>query len=279
MVLELKVHGQKLYRLQHRKHCHQYPTPAPETSHRRKRAVLRAGALTPKQQMVMAPTEYHLFKDIICNNPWPEDCEAFLQAAEKYATNITGISGPDIFTKSFLDTVFYKMSVNHGNSLTRIEVMMEQEFAVTTVNNPEIYQLLNKDQFLYPNVNQDPSPYFHVGALGAALEVILFKSAKPVGLAFMEEFCQPDDPEKCVHWHRKLRDQTARKGVSPGAIAFAATQRYWALEKMYLGTNIHFHEGHFHSLRVDLLDRLKEYYMDHWPSDEQDDDDNSFPAW
>ncbi|KAG9077150.1 hypothetical protein FRC06_009075, partial [Ceratobasidium sp. 370] len=222
--LELKAHARKLYRLQHHKHCHQYPTPAPKTSHRRKRAVLCAGALTPKQQMVMAPTEYHLFKDIICDNPWPEDHEVFLQAAEKYATNITGISGPDIFTESFLDTVFYKMSANRGNSLTQIEVMMEQEFTVTTVDKPEIYQLLNKDQFLYPNVNRDPSQYFHVGALGAALEVILFKSVKPVRLVFMEEFCQPDNPEKCVHWHQKLRDQTTRKGVSPGAIAFAATQ-------------------------------------------------------
>ncbi|KAG8737861.1 hypothetical protein FRC10_007593 [Ceratobasidium sp. 414] len=158
---------------------------------------------------------------------------------------------------------------------------VEQEFAVTIVDKPEIYQLLKNDQFLYPNVNRHPGQYFCVGALGAALEIILFKSAKTVGLAFMEEFCQPDDAEKCAHWHRKLCDQTARKGVSPGAIAFAATQltvlldqMYWALEKMYLGTNIHFDEGHFRGtwhryfralvklphlgqLRIDLLDRLK----------------------
>ncbi|KAG8737648.1 hypothetical protein FRC10_007971 [Ceratobasidium sp. 414] len=188
-------------------------------------------ALTPEQQTVMSPTEYHLFKDIICDNPWPEDREAFLQAAENYATNTTGISGADVFTESFLDKVFYKMSVNHGNSLTRIEVMMEQEFAVTTVDKPEIYQLLSKDQFLYPNVNQDPSRYFCVGALGAALEIILFKPVKT----------------KCARWHQELSDRTARKGVPPGAIAFAATQltlllgqMYWALEKMQqgLGSNI-----------------------------------------
>ncbi|KAG9078576.1 hypothetical protein FS749_009388 [Ceratobasidium sp. UAMH 11750] len=295
-ILEVKANARRLYKLHHRKHRRRHPTPAPETSRRRKRAVLRAGTLTAEQQMVMAPMEYHVFKDIVCKNPWPEDREEFLEAAEKYATNVTGISGPDVFTESFLDTVFYKMSANRGNSLTRIEVMMEQEFAVTTVDKPEIYQLLNKDQFLYPNVNRDPSQYFCIGALGAALEIILFKSPKTLGVAFIEEFCQLDDTEECARWHSKLRDRTARKGVSPGAIAFAATQMYWALEKMYLGTNIHFDEGHFRvvwdryfraliklphlgQLRVDLLDRLKEYYMDHWPSDERDDDDNSFPAW
>ncbi|KAG8728155.1 hypothetical protein FRC10_005254, partial [Ceratobasidium sp. 414] len=125
-VLELKTNARRLYKLHHRKHRRRHHAPAPETSRRRKRGVLRAGALTPEQQMVMGPTEYHLFKDIICENPWPEDREVFLQAAENYATNITGISGADVFTESFLDTIFYKMSANRGNSLTRIEVMVEQ---------------------------------------------------------------------------------------------------------------------------------------------------------
>jgi hypothetical protein len=39
----------------------------------------------------------------------------------------------------------------------------------------------------------------------------------------MEELCQPDDALKCSRWHRKLQDKTAHEGVSPGAIAFAAT--------------------------------------------------------
>ncbi|KAG8732209.1 hypothetical protein FRC10_001158 [Ceratobasidium sp. 414] len=298
-VPELKMNARRLYKLHHHKHHRRHHAPAPETSRCCKRGMLCAGALTPEQQMVMGPTEYHLFKDIICENPWPEDQEVFLQAAENYVTNITGISGADVFTESFLDTIFDKMSANRGNLLTRIEVMVEQEFTVTIVNKPEIYQLLKNDQFLYPNVNR----YFCVGALGAALEIILFKSVKTVRLAFMEEFCQPDDAEKCAHRHWKLCDQTARKGVSPGAIAFATTQltmlldqMYWALEKMYLGTNIHFNKGHFHGtwhqyfrtlvklphlgqLRIDLLDQLKEHYMDHWPAEEQDDDEDSFPAW
>ncbi|KAG8732071.1 hypothetical protein FRC10_001257, partial [Ceratobasidium sp. 414] len=275
-------------------HRGRYSNPAPETLHRN-HSVLRSGALTPDQQSVASPMEYSVLKDIICDNPWPEDRDAFLRAAQEYATNVTGISGADVYTHRFLDTIFYRTSGNRGNSLSKIEVMMEQEFTITTVDKPELYQLMNKDQFLYPTADWDPSQYFCVGALGAALEIILFKSAKTVGLVFMEEFCQPDDAEKCAHWHRKLRDRTAHKGVSPGAIAFAATQMYWALEKLYLGTNIHFEEGHFRGiweryvraliklphlgqLRIDLLDRLKEYYMDHWPSDERDEDDNSFLA-
>ncbi|KAG8731262.1 hypothetical protein FRC10_001915 [Ceratobasidium sp. 414] len=294
-ILEHKARIRRLYKLNHRKHRSRHSAPTPESS-RRSRAVLRSNALTPDQQLVMSPMEYHVLKDIVCINPWPEDREAFLLAAEKYSADLTGISGPDIFTQRFLDTVYYKTSGNRGNSLTRVEVMMEQEFAVTIVDKPELYQLMSNDQFLYPTFDRDPTQYFCVGALGAALEIIFFKSSKTLGLAFMEHLCQPDDAEECVQWHRKLRDRTARKGVPPGAIAFAATQMYWALEKMYLGTNIHFDEQRFRGvwdrylraliklphlgqLRIDLLDRLKDYYMDHWPSEEQDDDDDSFPAW
>ncbi|QRW01087.1 hypothetical protein RhiLY_00084 [Ceratobasidium sp. AG-Ba] len=112
----------------------------------------------------------------------------------------------------------------------------------------------------------------------------------------MEELCKPDDPVKCAHWHKKLCDPTATHGVSPAAIAFAAAQIYWALEKMYLGTNLHFDEQHFRviweqyfrailklqhlkALRLALLDQLKLYYMDHWPAEERDEEDESFMAW
>lgn len=118
---------------------------------------------------------------------------------------------------------------------------MEQEYAVSIVDKPKLRQLLSKDQFLYPTANRvsispekllcidktiikDPNQFFRVGALGTALEIILFKSAKTLGLAFMEEFCAPDDDDKCAHWHHKLHDRTARRGIAPGAIAFAATQ-------------------------------------------------------
>ncbi|KAG8738805.1 hypothetical protein FRC10_006457 [Ceratobasidium sp. 414] len=294
-VLELRTNSRKLFNLSRRRHRGRYSEVAPETS-RCNCSVLCSGALTPDQQSVASLMEFSLLKDVVCDNPWPEDRDAYLQAAQQYATNMTGISSADVYTHRFLHTIFYRTSGNRGNSLSRIEVMMEQEFSVTMANKTELYQLMNKDLFLYPTADHDPSQHFHVGALGVALEIIFFKSAKTLGLAFMEELCQLDDAEKCAHWHRKLRDQTAHKGVSPGAIAFAATQMYWALEKMYLGTNIHFDEGHFRGrwdsyfhaliklphlgqLRVDLLDRLKEYYMDHWPSDEQDDDNNSFPVW
>ncbi|KAG8732991.1 hypothetical protein FRC10_000494 [Ceratobasidium sp. 414] len=254
-LLEVKTHVRKLYKLNRHKHHGRFSTPGPESS-RRSRAVLRTSALTPDQRTVISPMEYHVLKDI----------------------------------------VFYKTSGNRGNSLARIEIMMEQEFVVTTVDKPELHQLMSNDQFLYPTVNRDPSQYFCVGALGAALEIVFFKSAKIIGLAFMEDLCKPDDAEKCAHWHRKLRDRTAHRGVPPGAIAFAATQMYWALEKMYLGTNIHFDEQRFRAvwdryfraliklphlgqLRVDLLARLKEYYINRWPAEEWDDDDDSFPAW
>jgi hypothetical protein len=39
----------------------------------------------------------------------------------------------------------------------------------------------------------------------------------------MEELCQPDHMLGRTQWHRKLQDQTATKGMPPGAIALAAT--------------------------------------------------------
>lgn len=79
---------------------------------------------------------------------------------------------------------------------------------------------------------QEPAKFFCVDALGLALETILFKSGKNIGLAFMENLCLPDDAEKCSDWHRKLCDQTARTGLSPGLIAYAVTQvrRHYTLE-------------------------------------------------
>ncbi|KAG9077828.1 hypothetical protein FRC06_008684 [Ceratobasidium sp. 370] len=184
---------------------------------------------------------------------------------------------------------------------------MEEKFKIQPGNKQIIYQLMDKDLYLYPSVERasnrsdcpnymKPGEYFCVEALGAALEIILFRSSKQVGLVFMEDMCKPDDAERCAHWHRKLRDQTARKGVPPGLLTFAATQMYWALERLYMGTKLNFDEQHYRAvwdryfraliklphlgrLRVDMLDRLKEYYMVHWPAGELDEDDDSLPAW
>jgi hypothetical protein len=83
---------------------------------------------------------------------------------------------------------------------------------------------------------QKPSEFFCVEALGSALEIILFKSSKSIGLAFMEELCQADDTERCADWHRKLRDRKARKGVPPGLLAFAAAQVRQTITLMLMRT-------------------------------------------
>ncbi|KAG9080275.1 hypothetical protein FRC06_006842, partial [Ceratobasidium sp. 370] len=221
-ILELWANARQHYKLNQRRSRGRHSTPATELA--RSRAVLRAGALSSDQQMAIGPMEYHVLKDLICTNPWPEDRDLLLLAAQDYSTDMTGVSGPEVFTPRYWDTVYYRMSANRGNSLARIEVMMEQEYAVNVVDKPEVHQLMTKDQFLYPDFSRDPNQFFCVGALGSALEIILFKSAKPVGLTFMEELCAPDDPKKCAEWHRRLRDRTAHRGVPPGTIAFAATQ-------------------------------------------------------
>lgn len=261
------------------------------------RTGMRAATMNANQKVMMHLMEHHVLWDMIITHPWPEDRDRLLQDAQDYAKDISGISGSGVATEDFLDTVFNKLPSLRSNPLAKIEFMMEKEFAVTSADKSTVLKLMSNDLFLYPNSNREASQYFCVGALGCTLEVILFKSSKNIGLAFMENLCQPDNVVKCAHWHRKRRDLTADEGVPPAAIALAATMMYWALEKMYLGVSgLHFNEQHYLAvweryfravialphlgrLRKELLDRLKEYYICQWPAPERDDDDTSPPAW
>ncbi|KAG9082133.1 hypothetical protein FRC06_005203 [Ceratobasidium sp. 370] len=246
----------------------------------------------------MPAMQYHVLGNIACTNPWPdpERRTAYLSDAQTYATMLTGVSGDDVFTPKFLNTVLYRASTDRANSLEQIQFMIKHEFGVTSADKDSLYRLMSKDLFLYPSIDQNPSEYFCTHALGSALEIILFQCSKNLGLVFMEDLCKPDDADKCAHWHRKLRDRGAREGVPPGLLAFAASQMYWALEKMYLGGKLQFDEQHYRKiwdryfrvliklphlswLRVDMLERLKDYYTTHWPAEEPDEDDESFPAW
>lgn len=329
--VEVQLNAQKVYRINRRRNRIRSVTA---TNSSRSRNTLTSGELSADQRAVVLQMEYHVLKDVLCISPWPEleERQQYLLDAQQYATGLTSVDGDEVYSQKFLDTVslrinsysrirshipflqvFYKMSANRGNSLAKIEYMMEEQFGVTASDKRMLYQLMDKDLFLYPTTHrvsdhshrilykyicidrlgtQEPSEYFCVSALGAALEVILFKSTKPIGLVFMEDLCKPDNP---AHWHRKLRDQTARKGIPPGLLAFAATQvrqpcvlrlrrlselntpltqMYWALEKLYMGSNVNFDEQHYRGvwdryfraliklphlgrLRIDMLDRMK----------------------
>ncbi|KAG9089942.1 hypothetical protein FRC06_001286 [Ceratobasidium sp. 370] len=228
--------------------------------------------------------------------PNPEEREAFLLEAWQYSAQLTEIDDNETYSQKFLDTVFARMAANRGSSLSKMVSVMEDNFQVSALNKWALFRLMDKDQFLFPSLDRHPTEYFCVGALGSALISILFKASKAIGVVFMEELCKPDNPEKCARWHAKLHDQTARKGVPPSLLAFAAAQMYWALEKLYMGSVVNFDEQHYRAiwdryfgallklphlgrLRVDMLDLIKEYYMTHWPADEPDEDEVSFPAW
>lgn len=101
--LEFRENARKHYKLARRRNRGRHSVPVPESSH--SRAVLRAGALTPDQRVVMGPMEYHIYKDVVCVNPWPEDREVFLLDAKNYSMELTGITEPDVFTPKFMDTV------------------------------------------------------------------------------------------------------------------------------------------------------------------------------
>ncbi|KAG9080622.1 hypothetical protein FRC06_006337, partial [Ceratobasidium sp. 370] len=294
-VLDLQVNAAKVYRPNHQRSCHRQPTT---TQPARRRNILSSGELTSDQRAVIMQMEFHVLKDIVTRTPWPTVIERdrYMRDAEMYAMSQTGVYGNQVFTLGLSDTVFSRMPGGRSGSLAKIQCMMEHEFDISSGNKKPIFQLMDKDQFLFPDGDRDPSMYFFVNAFGCALEIILFKCSKPIGLAFMEELCQPDDPERCANWHCKLRDRSACKGLPPGLLALAATQMYWALEKMYMNSTVHFDETHYRGvwecyfrvllklphlsrLRTDMLDRIKEYYMAHWPVQEPDSDNESFPAW
>ncbi|KAF8593169.1 hypothetical protein BDV93DRAFT_612324 [Ceratobasidium sp. AG-I] len=292
-ISELQLHVARVYSQIRQRSRNRQATATESTRSRSK--ILSSGELTDNQRDVISQMEFHVLKDVLWVNPWPERSvrQGYLLDAQQYASGLTGVIGSDVFSVELLSTVWYRMSNDRGNSLARIECMMENEFGIATSDKQMLFKLMDKDGFLFPTDKQEPSSYFCVGALGSALEIILFKSAKQIGVVFMEEFCRPDSP---ADWHKKLRDQTACEGISPGLLAFAATQMYWALEGLYMGTARKFEEQHYRGvwdryfraliklphlgrLRIDMLDRMKEYYVAHWPGEEPDEDEESFPAW
>ncbi|QRW10716.1 hypothetical protein RhiLY_09715 [Ceratobasidium sp. AG-Ba] len=253
----------------------------------------------------MGPMEYHVYKDLVCINPWPQDRDSFLEDAKDYSAQIMGINGPEVFTRRFMDTVYSRMPANRGETLAKIETMVQYELAVSPVEKPEIDMYLHKHNFLYPTVNRDENQKFRVHIIGSAVLIILFECGKQLGRVFMEEFNRPDDPRKCADWHSKVRDRTARgKGIPPGLIAYAATQIHWALLKLRKGGNVHFQEiqfravwaqylrevlklKHLGQLRMELLELVHKLsinrYVEYWPgaepSETDEEDDDSYSAW
>ncbi|KAG9121597.1 hypothetical protein FRC07_002391 [Ceratobasidium sp. 392] len=295
-ILNLRLNAHKLYKRSRKYRGRRF---APNEQPRR--VGLRAGALSPPQQALMPLMELHVLKDMYFTNPWPEDLDQLILDAQIYAEEHSGVSaGPEVVTDKFKDTVLAKLSGLRNNPLAKVEFIVRREFNVSPANKEGLRELLSQGLFLYPTHDREPTQYFCVGALSAVVEVMLFESAKSVALGFMETLCESDNVVKCASWHRKLRDRSAdaRKGVPPATIALAATMMHWAFANMlHSGPKaIPFDEGHFQAvweeyqrdlialphlgqLRKDMLDHLQQYYVDHWPAPERDEDDNSRLAW
>ncbi|KAG9100288.1 hypothetical protein FRC06_004317 [Ceratobasidium sp. 370] len=173
-VLELQTNAAGVYKLTRWRNRKQLPTT---TESARSWNILSSAALTPDQRTVMSRMEYHVTKDVMFDQPWPGSDlrKVYLSAAADYTTRHTGVGGDGVFTEKFLDMVFSKAPGNRSNPLAKIAFMVEHEFDIEAGGKWVIYGLMDKDQFLYPNVERNPSEYFCVGVLGSTLEIMLFK--------------------------------------------------------------------------------------------------------
>ncbi|KAG9118505.1 hypothetical protein FRC07_006949 [Ceratobasidium sp. 392] len=272
---------------------------AEQSSQNHGRGPLRSWEMTPDQHVAMGPMEYHVSRDLLFINPWPQDCNTVLEDAKDYTTKITGIDSGDVFTWRFMETVYSKMPANQGEVLAKIEAVVQQELAVSVADKPEIKMYLDKDNFLYPTFSRPEEHKFCVHLIGTVILTLLFECGKLLGYVFMEEVNWPDDARKCADWHSKTRDQMARgRGVSPGLIAYAATQIHWALLKLQKGGKLAFSEGQFREvwdryfyalmklkhlgeLCMDLLDLVRNYYVQRWLGEVRGDeeDEDLHPAW
>lgn len=103
-VQQLQLNKLKVFKLHRRRNRNRSITA---TDSARSRNILSSGQLSDDQRTVVSQTEFHVLKDILCVNPWPElDArEDYLLRAQQYATGLTGVSGDNVFSQRFLNTV------------------------------------------------------------------------------------------------------------------------------------------------------------------------------
>jgi hypothetical protein len=176
--VEIQLNAQQVYRINRRRNHIRSVTA---TNSSRSRNTLTSGELSADQRAVVLQMVYRVLKDVLCVSPWPEleERQQTLLDAQQYATGLTGVDGDEVYSQRFLDMVsciinsyswihshftfiqvFYKMSANRGNSLAKIECMMEDQFGVTASDKRMLYELMDKDLFLYPTTNR-VSTYSH----------------------------------------------------------------------------------------------------------------------
>ena len=103
-VQQLQLNALRVYKLHRRRNRNRSTTA---TKSARSRNTLSSGQLSDDQHAVVLQMEFHVLKDILCVNPWPEleAREEYLLSAEHYVTRLTGVSGDDVFSQKFFNTV------------------------------------------------------------------------------------------------------------------------------------------------------------------------------
>lgn len=101
---ELQLNALTVYKSNYRR---KRARTATATQSARSRNILSSGELTSDQRAVVSQMEYHVLKDIIFVHPWPgqEERERYLWEAQRYASALTGVTGDEVFSPKFSDTV------------------------------------------------------------------------------------------------------------------------------------------------------------------------------
>ncbi|KAG9088736.1 hypothetical protein FRC06_001899 [Ceratobasidium sp. 370] len=252
----------------------------------------RMCSLTEEEKKFLMLIEYFLLYQMVSAQAWLADPAGTLDKAMEYGQELVGKSREDIIvTAGFEELALSKLSNLRSDALRNVYHTVSRILDVVSGDKQKTNMLMSNDLFVYRDHKNARAEMFRASIIHEVLLDIFFRSGKKLGLVFILELCTPDGAEcASLALYGKLWDRTATRGLPVAAIAFAATMVYFVLDKMNRdvkklrfddqGYKQHWQRymrnlvalPHLGALRNELLDRIKQEHLRHWPADELDDE-------
>ncbi|KAG9081677.1 hypothetical protein FS749_007469 [Ceratobasidium sp. UAMH 11750] len=229
----------------------------------------RVRSLQEEEKKFRMLIEYFLLYQMVNTQAWLTDPAATLDKAMEYGEELMGKPRQDIIvTAGFEALVLSKLSNLRSDALRNVCNTVSRALDVYSGDEEKTTMLMTSDIFIYRDLNKTRDQMFRA-------DVIL-------------ELCTRDSPSERAFLeslYGNIRDRTATQGLPVAAIAFAATMVYFVLDKFNRhvqhlrfddqGYKQHWQRfmrnlvalPHLGALRKDLLLRIKQEHLRHWPAD------------